>query len=109
MKMTTVGIDLAKNVIQVHGVDERGKAVLRKPLKREQVASFFATLPPLPDRHGSLRQRASLGEEAGSVRAYRKADGPAVRLTALILNSSVSPLRQPDQEGPGPCAAASWV
>lgn len=81
MKMTTVGIDLAKNVIQVHGVDERGKAVLRKPLKREQVASFFATLPPLPDRHGSLRQRASLGEEAGSVRAYRKADGPAVRQT----------------------------
>ncbi len=44
MKITTVGIDLAKNVFQVHGVDERGKAVLRKPLKREQVASFFANL-----------------------------------------------------------------
>ncbi len=46
MKMTTVGIDLAKNVFQVHGVDERGKAVLKKPLKREQVAPFFANLPP---------------------------------------------------------------
>ena len=46
MKITTVGIDLAKNVFQVHGVDERGKAVLKKPLKREQVASFFANLPP---------------------------------------------------------------
>ena len=29
MKITTIGIDLAKNVFQVHGVDERGKAVLR--------------------------------------------------------------------------------
>ncbi len=46
MKITTIGIDLAKNVIQVHGVDERGKAVLRKQLKRDQVASFFANLPP---------------------------------------------------------------
>lgn len=34
MKVTTIGIDLAKNVIQVHGVDERGKAVLKKQLKR---------------------------------------------------------------------------
>jgi transposase len=46
MKITTVGIDLAKNVIQIHGVDERGKTVLRKPLKRAQVAVFFATLEP---------------------------------------------------------------
>lgn len=46
MKITTVGIDLAKNVFQVHGVDERGKAVLRKQLKRKDVARFFANLPP---------------------------------------------------------------
>jgi transposase len=46
MKITTVGIDLAKNVIQLHGVDERGKTVLRKQLKRGQVASFFARLEP---------------------------------------------------------------
>lgn len=45
MNITTVGIDLAKNVFQVHGVDEHGKAVLRKSLKRSQVASFFANLP----------------------------------------------------------------
>ena len=32
MKITTIGIDLTKNVFQVHGVDERGKAVLRKQL-----------------------------------------------------------------------------
>jgi transposase len=46
MKITTVGIDLAKNVFQVHGVDEQGKAVLRKQLKRKDVLSFFANLQP---------------------------------------------------------------
>jgi transposase len=46
MKITTVGIDLAKNVFQVHGIDDRGRAVLRKQLRREQVSKFFANLPP---------------------------------------------------------------
>ena len=46
MKITTIGVDLAKNVFQVHGVDERGKTMLRKQLRREQVCAFFANLPP---------------------------------------------------------------
>jgi transposase len=46
MKITTVGIDLAKNVFQVHGVDERGRVVLRKQLRRAQVAVLFGNLPP---------------------------------------------------------------
>jgi len=46
MKITTIGIDLAKNVFQVHGVDERGKAVARKQLKRKDVVKFFANLEP---------------------------------------------------------------
>ena len=45
MKVTTVGIDLAKNVFQVHGVNERGKPVLKKQLKRHQVLEFFANMP----------------------------------------------------------------
>ena len=45
MKITTIGMDLAKNVIQVHGVDEQGKAVLKKRLRRGQVVTFFANLP----------------------------------------------------------------
>lgn len=45
MKITTVGLDLAKSVFQVHAVDGRGKAVLRKQLKRSEMASFFANLP----------------------------------------------------------------
>ena len=35
MKITTIGIDLAKEFFQIHGVDERGKAVLRKQAKRK--------------------------------------------------------------------------
>jgi transposase len=46
MKITTVGIDLAKNVFQVHGADVRGKVVLRKQLRRDQITAFFANLEP---------------------------------------------------------------
>jgi len=46
MKITTVGIDLAKNVFQVHGSNEKGKKVFNKPLKRNQVLTFFIQLPP---------------------------------------------------------------
>ncbi len=46
MKVTTVGLDLAKNVFQVHAVDQRGKVIVRKQLKRDQVAAFFARLEP---------------------------------------------------------------
>ena len=46
MAITTIGLDLAKNVFQVHGVNERGGAVLRKQLKRDQVSAFFAKLQP---------------------------------------------------------------
>ena len=44
MKVTRVGIDLAKTVFQVHGIDEKGKTVLRKQLKRAHVLEFFANL-----------------------------------------------------------------
>jgi transposase len=46
MKITAVGFDLAKNVFQVHGVEERGHAVVKRKLKRAHVAAFFADLPP---------------------------------------------------------------
>ena len=41
-----IGIDLAKNVFQVHGVDESHKVVLVKQLRRNQVIPFFAKLEP---------------------------------------------------------------
>lgn len=46
MKITTIGLDLAKSVFQAHGVDETGKAVLMKRLHRKQMLPFFSKLPP---------------------------------------------------------------
>ncbi len=46
MKITTIGIDLAKEVFQIHGVDEYGKIVLRKQFRRNNVIKFFANLEP---------------------------------------------------------------
>ena len=44
-KISTVGLDLAKHVFQVHGADSTGSVVLRRKLRRGQVLSFFAVLP----------------------------------------------------------------
>lgn len=47
MGIVAVGIDLAKNVFAVHGIDETGKVVLRRPsVKRDQLLELFAGLPP---------------------------------------------------------------
>ena len=43
MNVTTIGLDIGKNVFQVHGVDGKGKVVVRRSLKRGQVLAFFAT------------------------------------------------------------------
>jgi len=45
MQLTTIGLDIAKHVFQVHGVDQHGMAVLRKRLSRGRVLAFFANLP----------------------------------------------------------------
>jgi transposase len=46
MQVTITGIDLAKNVFQLHGVDGSGKVILRRTLRRSQVLPFFAGLAP---------------------------------------------------------------
>lgn len=45
-EIVTVGLDLAKDVFQVHGADSKGSAILRKKLRRAHVLEFFAELPP---------------------------------------------------------------
>lgn len=45
MSIVTIGIDLAKNVFQVHGIDADGGVVIRKKLRRSEVLRFFETLP----------------------------------------------------------------
>src|SRR6202167_577235 len=46
MEITTIGLDLAKSIFQVHGVDATGQVVVRKSLRRAQMLPFFAKLPP---------------------------------------------------------------
>lgn len=46
MQTVTIGLDIAKSVFQVHGVDAQGTVVIRRQLKRRQVLPFFKKLPP---------------------------------------------------------------
>jgi transposase len=71
MQVTTIGLDIAKSVFQVHGVDERGRVVLRRRLARGQVLAFFANLPrclvgleACAGAHHWARELTRLGHEA---------------------------------------------
>ena len=44
-EITTIGLDLAKHVFQVHGIDAEGTTVLRRRLRRNQVLAFFSRVP----------------------------------------------------------------
>ncbi|ABE64760.1 transposase (plasmid) [Nitrobacter hamburgensis X14] len=44
-ELATVGIDLAKSVIQIHGVDESGRVLVRRQLRRSQLLAFFEKHP----------------------------------------------------------------
>jgi transposase len=44
--ITTIGLDIAKSVFQVHGVDAEGNVLIRRRLKRRYVLAFFKKLPP---------------------------------------------------------------
>ena len=43
---TTIGLDIAKSVFQVHGIDAEGKVIIRRQLKRRYVLALFQKLPP---------------------------------------------------------------
>ena len=46
--VTTIGLDIAKSVFQVHGIDAEGKVVIRRQLKRRYVLAFFREAAALP-------------------------------------------------------------
>ena len=47
MEVSTIGLDLAKNVFQIHGVDASGRIVIRQAIRRSQVLPLFAKLSPM--------------------------------------------------------------
>jgi hypothetical protein len=64
--VTTIGLDIAKSVFQVHGVDAVGQVVIRRQLKRRNVLAFFQKLPQCLvgiEACGEFFERASLGAE----------------------------------------------
>ncbi|WP_147165121.1 IS110 family RNA-guided transposase, partial [Pararhodospirillum oryzae] len=70
MAIVTIGLDLAKSVFQVHGVDEFGKPVLRRQLRRSDVEKFFGSQPAClvgmeacGSAHHWARQLSALGHE----------------------------------------------
>ena len=84
MPITTIGLDIAKNVFQVHGIDETEKVVVRKQLRRGQVIAFFKALAPCligmeacATAHYWARELTKLGHQvrlmpAKDVKAYVK-------------------------------------
>ena len=84
MKVSTIGLDLAKHVFQVHGVDDRGAVVVQRRLRRSEVLKYFARLEPTvvgmeacSTSHYWARELQALGHEvrlmpAQYVKAYVK-------------------------------------
>ena len=84
MQITTIGLDIAKNVFQVHGIDAAEKVVVRRQLRRGQVMRFFEALAPCligleacASAHHWARELMKIGHEvrlmpAKDVRAYVK-------------------------------------
>ena len=68
MQVTTIGLDLAKHIFQLHGIDAQGRIVLRRRLRRAELLPFFEALPPCligleacGTAHHWARQLAALG------------------------------------------------
>ena len=116
MKITTVGVDLAKSVFQVHAVDSRGKAVLRRQLKRSDMVTFFANLPSCligmeacSGAHYWARKLISLGHEVRLmapqlVKPYVKTnkndrnDAEAICEAVARPNMRFVPVKTPEQQ-----------
>ena len=81
-EITTVGLDLAKHVFQVHAVDAEGDTVLRKRLRRAQVLSFFSRLP-----------RCVVGMEACATAHYWARELRAGRLLPLVTLSKLEVMK----------------
>jgi transposase len=112
MQITTIGLDLAKSVFQVHGVDATGQVVLRKSLRRSQMLPFFSKLPPClvgmeacGTSHYWARELIGLGHEVRLMPpAYVKrgktdaADAEAVCEAVTRPTMRFAPVKSPEQQ-----------
>ena len=77
--ITTIGLDIAKSVFQVHGVDATGKVVIRRQLKRRSVLTFLSEAATMPGWHRGLRLVPPLVARTSGARPYRSADAAGLR------------------------------
>src|SRR5271169_4152783 len=117
MQITTIGLDIAKNVFQVHGIDAKEKMVVRKQLRRSQVIAFFKALPrcligmeACATAHYWARELTKLGHEvrlmsARDVKAYVKrnkndaADAEAICEAVRRPTMRFVVVKSPEQQG----------
>ena len=74
--VTTVGVDLAKHVFQVHGVDASGRVVVAKAMRRNKLPEFFASLPA----NGSYLRKPAVADRG--LGRLNRADSAATRCTS---------------------------
>ncbi len=116
MRVTTIGLDIAKSVFQVHGVDETGEAMLTRRFTRRKLLPFFATLPSCligieacATAHHWARELAALGHEVklmppAYVKAYVKrgktdaADAEAICEALTRPTMRFVPVKSPEQQ-----------
>ena len=99
MHVTTVGLDLAKHVFQVHGIDQDGQVLIRRQLRRGELIGFFRRLPPClvgmeacSTAHFWARELAALGHEVRLMpAAYVKPTLNAAKATRLMLRVFARP------------------
>jgi transposase len=117
MQISTIGIDIAKNVFQVHGVDAAGQPVLKKQLRRGQILEFFGKLPPCligmeacATSHHWARELRKLGHDVrlmppSYVKAYVKrgkndaADAEAICEAVTRPSMRFVPIKSAEQQG----------
>ena len=115
--VTTIGLDIAKSVFQVHGVDAAGQVVVRRQLKRRYVLAFFEKLPPCligieacASSHHWSRELQALGHKVrlmppAYVRPYVKrqkndaADAEAICEAVTRANMRFVATKTPEQQG----------
>ena len=79
--ITTIGLDIAKSVFQVHGVDAAGQVVIRRQLKRRLCAGVLSEAAFMPGWHRGLRLVSPLVARTSGARPYRSADASGLRQT----------------------------
>ena len=73
-EVSTIGLDIAKSVFQIHGVDRDGEVAIRKRVSRAKLLEFFAGLPPCVIGIEACPSRTSLEPEASGAWSHSETD-----------------------------------